>query len=191
MPNSSGVSGTAVGLATAGGLLLFAGIKGVGIPDALRQVLSTGTLPAGSAVSPPAGSAPAPSTSTGNAIADAHLRHVGARYRWAGADPSGWDCSGFPSYVLHHELGYELPSNFHTVCLQFLTWRGAVRIPVAEPGALVVWPTHMGVAVDAMRMVSAVNPKRGTVVDTFAGAGPVPYSPPTFLRITAVPGVRA
>jgi cell wall-associated NlpC family hydrolase len=191
MPGNGGVSGTAVGLATAGGLLLFAGIKGVGIPDALRQVLATGTLPAG--ISPPSGGTAAGGvlSSTGNAIADAHLRHVGAPYRWAGADPSGWDCSGFPSYVLHHDLGYELPSDYHTVCMQFLVWKGAVRIAAAEPGALVVWPTHMGVAIDGTRMVSAVNPRRGTVVDTFAGAGPVPYTPPTFLRITATPGVKA
>lgn len=187
MTRGPGISGTAVGLATAGGLLLYSGIKGVSVPDALRAVLATGTLPAGGAAGPAGGpgAAPArsPGASTGSAIADAFLAYVGkVPYRWGGADPAGWDCSGAATWVLHHDLGYDLPSNTHTVCLQFYGWSGAVKVASPQPGDLVVWPTHMGVAISATQMVSALNPSRGTVVTTFSDA--VPGSTPTFLRVT-------
>jgi uncharacterized protein YgiM (DUF1202 family) len=43
---------------------------------------------------------PAPEhTKTGNAIADFALEYLGSRYVYGGASPSGFDCSGFTSYV--------------------------------------------------------------------------------------------
>ena len=186
-----GISGTAVALAGAGGLLIYSGIRGVSIQDSLRSVMHTGTLPA-----PP----PVQSTATGGATAGA----VGAGgtafwqqfaaaaaayagkvpYKWGGATPAGWDCSGFPTYVLVHDLGRRnLPSLDHTVCTEFMVWSGAQTISAPEPGALVLWTTHMGIALDGERMVSAVNPSRGTVIDTFRNAGAVPYSDPMFRRV--------
>jgi peptidoglycan DL-endopeptidase CwlO len=183
-----GVSGTAVALAAAGGLLLYDGIRGVSIPAALRSLITSGVLPA----PPPtaAGSSPATGAAAvgqgGNpAIAQDALQYAGkVPYRWGGADPSGWDCSGFATWVLAHDLGHtNLPSGSHTVCMQFLAWSGAQRIVSAEPGALVVWPTHMGIAISDTEMISALNPSRGTVVTTFRDGGPVPWSSPTFLRV--------
>lgn len=187
----TGVSGTAIALAAAGGLLLYDGIHGVSIPAALRSLITSGTLPAplptAAAVgsSPAIGAAAAVGTGGNPAIAQDALRYAGrVPYRWGGADPSGWDCSGFATYVLVHDLGHtNLPSGSHTVCMQFLAWSGAQRIDAAEPGALVVWPTHMGIAISSTEMISALNPARGTVVTTFSDGGPVPYSPPTFLRV--------
>ncbi len=181
---SGGVPGTAVGLATAGGLLLYSGIKGVSIPVALRQVLSTGTLPAGAPGAAPGGSSDPGSVKapTGSAIADTFLGYVGrVPYRWGGATPDGADCSGLVTYGLHHDLGYDLPDNTHTVCLQFYTWSGASKVSVPQAGDIVLWPTHMGVAVSPALMVSALNPRQGTVVTTFSDA--VPGSAPTFLRV--------
>ncbi len=179
--SARGVSGTAVGLATAGGLLLYAGLKGVPVQDALRQVLATGTLPGGPAASQSAvpGGVKAP---TGSAAADEFLSYVGkVPYLWGGATPAGWDCSGSVTYVLHTRLGYDLPDNVHTVCLQFYGWKGAVKVSAPQAGDIVLWPTHMGIAVSATAMVSALNPRAGTAVTSFSDA--VPGSAPTFLRL--------
>ena len=187
MQRVAGVPGLAVGLAVGGALLLYSGIRGVPIPDALRAILSGGHLP-----TPPTGSPAAPGEpgKTGSAIADDFARYVGkVKYKWGGADPvNGWDCSGAVTYVLHHDLGYSLPDDTHTVCVQFYGWKGARKLTGAEvvqAGDIVLWPTHMGIAIDSTQMISALNPSQGTTVTTFAGAG-VP-GPPTFLRVTATP----
>lgn len=196
-----GMSGTAVALAGAGGLLVYSGIRGVSIAEAMRSLIRSGTLPAaapstGRIPTPETGGAPAgvldtpnPGSSTGTAFgqqfAAAAAAYAGkVPYVWGGATPRGWDCSGFPTYVLVHDLGRRnLPSLDHTVCTEYMVWRGAQTIDAPEPGALVLWPTHMGIALDSERMVSAVNPSRGTVIDTFRGAGAYPYSPPMFRRV--------
>lgn len=195
MPRTAGISGTAVGLATAGGLLLYAGLKGVSVVDALRQVVATGTLPAGGPASATLGTPNAgpyvPGAATGSAIADAALKYEGTPYKWGGADPSGWDCSGFVTWVLHHDLGYDLPDNVHTPVSVpppgFLYWSGATRVSGPFAGCLVVWPgVHIGIAISPTQMISAENPSRGTRVDTFASGGPGVGSP-IFLQVNARP----
>src|SRR3954463_6812881 len=65
----------------------------------------------------------------GAAIAAAAHKYLGVRYVWGGADPSGFDCSGLVTWVLHHDLGYQLPSNSHTITGQWLVWSGAADVP--------------------------------------------------------------
>ncbi len=181
------VSGTAVALAGAGALLLYSGIRGPSVVDTLRSLVTAGSLPAVPASPAPAaapGVVPAGS-GAGARFAAAAAAYAGkVRYVWGGETPAGWDCSGLPTYVLVHDLGYtNLPNQVHTVCTEFMVWGGAQTIAGPEPGALVLWPTHMGIALDGERMVSAVNPSRGTVIDTFRNAGAVPYTPPMFRRV--------
>jgi len=185
----SGVSGTAVALAAAGALLVYDGIRGVSIPAALRSLVTGGTLPAPPPAAVPGGSttaagAAAIGTGANAGIAQYALQFNGrVPYRWGGADPSGWDCSGFATYVLVHTGHTNLPSNYHTVCMQFYTWSGAVKVATPEAGDLVVWPTHMGIAISSTEMISALNPSRGTTVTTFSDGAPSPGSTPTFMRV--------
>ena len=48
------------------------------------------------------------STASGSGIVDTAMKHLGTRYSYGGASPSGFDCSGFTMYVYEH-FGYSLP----------------------------------------------------------------------------------
>lgn len=104
------------------------------------------------------------SSSPGQAIADDARRYLGVPYKWGGADPSGFDCSGLVTWVLHHDLGYNLPSNTHTVTGQFLVWGGATDVArsSAQAGDLCCSMGHIGIAVDGSNMIHA--PDLGEVV---------------------------
>ena len=75
-------------------------------PKFFRGGVSTGTEPSASALK---GNGSTGSTITGSAsgqqILDTAKKYLGTPYKWAGADPSGFDCSGFVYYVLK-TLGY-------------------------------------------------------------------------------------
>ena len=191
-PRSPGIPGLAVALATAGGVLIYTGIRGVGVLPGLKEILKgnpgsvtsgpgagilrpasfriddQGGAAGGGGVSP-GGSGPIITTGAtvlGGQIANAATRYRGVPYRINGADPSGFDCSGLVTWVLHHDLGLNLPSNTHTVTQQFITWNaGSVVIPRDQcaAGDLVCWSGHIGIAVSNSQMIDA--PHVGTVVD--------------------------
>ena len=48
------------------------------------------------------------STASGSGIVDTAMKHLGTRYSYGGASPSGFDCSGFTMYV-YSQHGYSLP----------------------------------------------------------------------------------
>lgn len=179
-------------------MLLWSGITNAGVLSTV-QTLVTGHAPvpgqpqasilggknvsytnAGLTTTSPGGS------NSNSAIASDALKYVGTRYVWGGHDPSGWDCYGFLTYVLHHDLGYNLPNNTHSGYLEMLAWSGAHAIPKAQvqAGDLIIWPTHCGIAVSSTEMISAENPSKGTIVNTFAGGGPLVFEPMTVLRVT-------
>lgn len=182
---TAGISGVAVLAAGAGGLLLYSSIKNASVADTLRSLIkgqpvvgeSAGSLaqaetavqqllPASAAAT--GGGESAASLAGGEspgatAAADA-AKYLGVPYRWAGADPSGFDCSGLVTWVLHHDMGIQLPDNTHTVTGVFYVWTGARTVPRAQcqPGDLVCWPSHIGIATDAGNMIHA--PHTGDVV---------------------------
>jgi cell wall-associated NlpC family hydrolase len=106
--------------------------------------------PAGGGL-PQAGSSPA---------ADALVRYafsfVGAPYVWAGASPSGFDCSGFTQYVFK-QLGVAIP---RTADAQF-----AAGLPVSDPlpGDLVFFQTydwgasHVGIYLGSGYFLNAIQ----------------------------------
>lgn len=204
---------TAFGMIGLGGLILWSGITNAGIVKSLQDVLhgvapSPGTPQASflgstgvgnavnSALKLGGGSGSASSvggggSATGNAIAQAALKYEGYRYVWGGHGEIGsdgrqvFDCYGLLTYVLHHDLGYNLPNNTHSGYLEFLAWSGASRVDRAQvsAGDLVIWPTHSGIAIDNSRMISAENPSAGVKVATFEGGGPIAPEPLIFLRV--------
>ena len=87
------------------------------------------------------------------------LSYLGTPYRWAGASPSGFDCSGFVMYV-YGRIGIGLPHN------SALLW--GVGRPVSrtelQPGDLVFFNglSHAGIYIERGRFVH--SPHSGDVV---------------------------
>jgi cell wall-associated NlpC family hydrolase len=99
--------------------------------------------------------------------ADIALEHVGARYRYGGASPRGFDCSGLTMYV-YSQLGVVLP---HRASAQFNEDFGQriESIEALAPGDLVFFHrttrargiTHVALYVGDGMMVSANSPRTG------------------------------
>jgi cell wall-associated NlpC family hydrolase len=129
---------------------------------------------------PPAPAAPAP-VAAGAAIARAAQSLIGSPYRYGGAGPDAFDCSGLVNYV-HRQLGYATP---RTAAQQYALARPVPRADL-QPGDLVFFRlngsavSHVGVYLGQARFVHA--PQSGDRVreasiddeffrDRYAGAG--------------------
>jgi murein DD-endopeptidase len=136
---------------------------------------------AGCASSPRSSDATASTQPSGERIAERAQTLVGSPYRYGGADPSGFDCSGLVFFV-HQELGINVP---RTVAEQSSA-ATPVKPAELEPGDVVFFrdpgprATHVGVYIGEHRFVHA--PKTGRPVSyasldddyyraTFLGAG--------------------
>lgn len=174
-------------MATAGAVLMYFAINNIPMLDGLRSLVK-GQVPTGTKVGASksvalkladiAGKAQSTAnsattagiatsqfgSSTGDQIAAAARKYLGIKYVWGGADPSGFDCSGLVTWVLHHDIGINLPSNTHTLTGQFLVWGGAKDMPrsAATAGDLCCSAGHIGIAVDNNTMIHA--PDFGEVV---------------------------
>ena len=99
---------------------------------------------------------PAPTPSTGSAVADLARSLVGTPYRTGGATPAGFDCSGLVEYVFARN-GVAVP---RTVAEQYRVGRH-VRREDLEPGDLVFFRTvsngasHVGVSLGGDDFVHA------------------------------------
>jgi cell wall-associated NlpC family hydrolase len=99
---------------------------------------------------------PAPPLSRGDALVEAALALRGTPYRNGGAEPDGFDCSGFTMYVFG-QLGIALPRDTRS---QYGEGRSVEADDVA-PGDLVFFstvargPSHVAIAIDRDRFVHA------------------------------------
>jgi cell wall-associated NlpC family hydrolase len=129
-----------------------------------------------------AAGAAAGAASTGASIAAAAQKYVGQGYVWGGhADkPGNWDCSSFVSYVLGHDLGLPLPGGkwgapgfppaaHGPTTGAYALFGTAINASQVTAGDLVVWSTHIGIAIDNSHIVSARDVKEGTGISTIAG----------------------
>lgn len=132
---------------------------------------------------------------TGVAIARAAQSLIGSPYRYGGAGPDAFDCSGLVSYV-HRELGYATP---RTAAQQYAQARPVPRADL-RPGDLVFFRlngsaiSHVGVYMGSDRFVHA--PQTGGRVreaglddeffrERYAGAGRL--YPPVAHVMTSTP----
>jgi peptidoglycan DL-endopeptidase CwlO len=115
------------------------------------------TPPAPSPSPSPPPASPPPSTHGG--VVGIALRYLGVPYRWGGASPSGFDCSGFLVYVFA-KVGVYLP---HSSYMQFRLGRFVPRNAL-QPGDAVFFngASHVGIYIGSGRFVHA--PHTGDVV---------------------------
>ena len=110
----------------------------------------------GSGAAAPVGPAPPPTHSSVVAIAE---RYLGVPYRWGGASPSGFDCSGLVMYV-YGQVGVSLPhSSYSQYGMGSPVSRGDL-----QPGDLVFFDGlgHVGIYVGGNSFIHA--PHTGDVV---------------------------
>lgn len=108
---------------------------------------------------------------SGDQISADAQRYIGHPYVWG-----SWDCSGMVSHVLSADLGLAIPGyqpgDFRgppphgPVVSDYIAWGGARNVGIPAPGDLVCFgpDVHIGIAVSASRMVSALNPQLGTQI---------------------------
>lgn len=191
MAGSKGIPGLAVAMATAGGFLVYVGVRNVPLAEGLRA-MAKGKVPEArpkKVVELPAeytkrtwtpgkdvqGLNPGGPTIGGGRVRGAQIvgaamQYKGEPYFWGGHTPTkyggkGMDCSGFVTWVLHHDLGINLPNNTHTHTTQFINWNeGSVTVSFSamQPGDLVCWQQHIGIAISNTDMIHA--PTAGDVI---------------------------
>jgi len=112
----------------------------------------------GVAASTPEGSTYVP-PNVHSAVVSIAMRYLGVPYVWAGASPSGFDCSGFVMYVFA-QIGISLP---HSSYAQF-NMGTPVSMSQLEPGDLVFFAgaSHVGIYIGGGQFIHA--PHTGDVV---------------------------
>jgi len=102
-------------------------------------------------------------------IVSTALHLVGTRYRNGGADPEGFDCSGFVQYVFAQQ-GVNVPRTVEEQA------RSGARVDEMRAGDLVFFhtngrgATHVGIAIDGTRFVHAPSSRGEVRVEPLARA---------------------
>ena len=99
-------------------------------------------------------------------------QHLGTRYSYGGASPSGFDCSGFTMYV-YNQMGYSLP---HSATSQWQSGLGTRVYSISElqPGDLVFFNdpsrnagkacSHAGIYIGNGQHIHASSSRSGGVI---------------------------
>jgi cell wall-associated NlpC family hydrolase len=173
------INGVALGGLAIGGVFVYSAVKGKSILATAQSVISgknPGSLPNANpitAVIAPAGSNSSTTTTNAGGIPGIAESYIGKlQYVFGGPPPLGTvDCSSFTSKVLA-QAGVQNPGgepynpNTHgPTTLSYLLWNGATTVghtaDIAQPGDLICWQTHMGIATGNGEYVSAHDPAEG------------------------------
>ena len=104
-------------------------------------------------------------SSSGNAVINGALRYLGSRYVYGGSSPSGFDCSGFTSYVYRNFAGVSLPRSSRAQA----SVGTAVSINNLQAGDLVFYNTsgrgisHVAIYDGNGGLIHATNPRTGVI----------------------------
>lgn len=111
---------------------------------------------------------PVPQSVSGNAVLEIAARYVGVPYVSGGSTPSGFDCSGFTSYVFA-QLGISLP---RTSSAQRNAGTVVSRAD-ALPGDLIWSPGHVGIYAGGNQMIDAPRPGKSVQFRAIWQSNPV------------------
>jgi cell wall-associated NlpC family hydrolase len=100
------------------------------------------------------------------------MEQLGARYRWGGASPAGFDCSGFTLYA-YRQLGIELPRHLWG---QLNSGR-RVEFEELQPGDLLFFEntyswglSHSGLYIGDDQFIHAESEWAGVVISPLRGS---------------------
>lgn len=142
----------------------------------------------------------------GTDIANVAIQGVGHAYLFGGAPgvngDQPWDCSSFCNWVIGAVWQQAIPGfapGAYTGAvhgpstLGWLGWQGqgvgSIDRSEVAAGDIACWQTHMGIALDNQRMVSAQTPSSGTQVGTIDGFIPGEQLIPLRLAIIGPGGI--
>lgn len=132
--------------------------------------------------------------------------YVGHCYLFGGAPGldgrSCWDCSSFANYVIGTVNGQSIPGYPHgsydgsvhgPSTLSWLDWQGqgvgSIDRSEVQPGDIMCWRTHMGIAISNTHMVSAQTSSSGTQVGVIDGFIPGEQLVPLRLAVIGPGGI--
>ena len=123
---------------------------------------------ASTALAAPADSPLPVDAARGDEVADLAEQYVGSPYRWGGASPSGFDCTGFVMWV-YAQFGVALP---HNEAGQ-LASGPSVSTDDLQPGDVLVFAntyrrglSHTGIYVGDGKFVHAADERHGVMVSS-------------------------
>ncbi len=116
--------------------------------------------------------APVPVSAVGSRVISIAARYQGVPYVYGGSTPSGFDCSGFVSYV-YAQVGISLPHSSSAIGSM------GTRIPrsQARPGDIIWTPGHVSLYAGGNQQIDASRP--GTTIQFRK----IWQSNPTFIRM--------